>query len=150
MSPWQWIESLALARWLREATWAYPLLEWAHLVGLATLFGTLLLVDLRVLAVRPRWSTDDLARIALPWTIAGFALAAASGVLMFSTRANDLVHNTVFLAKLGLIVLAGVNAAWFHARRSWTKRDRVARVQAALSLATWIGVIGLGRFIAYV
>lgn len=143
------IEALALAQSLRGSAWAYPLLEWAHLVGIATLFGTLLLADLRVLGAVRHAAGAALDRIALPWTLAGFGLAAASGLLMFVSQPVDLAHNRAFLAKLGLLALAGVNAATFHLRSSWTRRDGVARAQAAVSILLWIVIIGLGRGIAY-
>jgi hypothetical protein len=151
MDAWlQNIEALALARALRGSAWAYPVLEWMHLVGLATLFGTLLLVDLRVLGVIRHAAAGALDGIALPWTLFGFALVAITGTLMFSTRAVELAHNDAFLAKLGLLAAAGANAAWFHLRASGRRRDATARIQAAASMVVWIAVIGLGRAIAYV
>jgi hypothetical protein len=46
-------------------------------------------------------------------------------------------------------MLAGANALVFHARDSLRRHDTVARVQAALSLVLWAGVIAAGRLIAY-
>jgi hypothetical protein len=50
---------------------------------------------------------------------------------------------------MGLLMLAGCNAAWFHGRASLQKLDFMARVQMLLSTAIWLGVVFCGRWIAY-
>ena len=50
---------------------------------------------------------------------------------------------------MGLVALAGVNAAVFHARGGLDRLDRVARAQTVVSLGLWLAVIICGRWIAY-
>lgn len=134
---------------LQTSPWAYPALEAAHIAGVAALFGSLLLVELRVLGLGRRLPADALARLALPVTLAGFALAALTGMTMFATQPQELLPNPAFRAKMLLLMLAGANAGWFHARGSLARADTVARLQAAFSTATWLAVIACGRAIAY-
>ena len=68
---------------------------------------------------------------------------------MFAGQPAELLANRIFVIKMGLVMLAGLNAAWFHARGSLQLLDRVARVQTVVSLGLWLAVIICGRWIAY-
>jgi hypothetical protein len=135
--------------WLASSSWAYPALEVLHIVGIALLLGSLVVVELRVWGAAPGLHLPALARLALPVTLAGFALAAMSGLLMFAANPNDMLVNRAFQLKLALVSLAGLNAAFFHARGSLVRHDGVARAQTVLSLGLWLGAIICGRWIAY-
>jgi hypothetical protein len=136
--------------WIVSSPWAYPALEAAHIFGIALLLGSLAVFELRVFGAGVALPQDALARLALPVTLAGFGVAAASGGLMFASQYEELLANRAFLVKMALLVLAGLNAAAFHWRGGLTRHDRGARIQATLSLGIWIGVIICGRWIAYV
>jgi hypothetical protein len=120
-----------------------------HIVGIALLLGSLVLVELRVWGAGAELPLRALARLALPVTVAGFGLVALSGLLLFAAQPNEMLGNRAFLLKLGLVSLAGLNAAFFHARGSLVLNDGFARVQTALSLGLWLAAIICGRFIAY-
>jgi hypothetical protein len=135
--------------WLATHAYAYPLLEVAHIVGIALLVGSLGLFELRVWGFGAELPIAPLAGLALPLSLTGFALAATSGSLMFASQPADLLANRVFLVKLGLLSLAGLNAAWFHARGGSARIDAAARAQTLLSLGLWLAVIFCGRWIAY-
>ncbi|MFN0160986.1 MAG: DUF6644 family protein [Burkholderiales bacterium] len=153
----QTLSDLPLAVFLRGSAWAYPTLETVHLIAIALLFGSIVVVDLRILGLSRDLSLTRLAAHALPWTLAAFALAAASGLLLFIAHAADLIGNRVFLIKVGLIMAAGANAALFHTGpwgsvAQWDTRASApsgARVMAAASIILWVGVITCGRWIAY-
>lgn len=136
--------------WITSHPWAYPALEVLHLVGIALLLGNLVLFELRVLGATPALPLPALARAALPLALAGFGLAACSGLLMFAGQPLELLANRVFTLKMGLLMLAGTNAAMFHARGGVLRLDGLARAQTVLSLGLWLAVITCGRFIAYV
>lgn len=136
--------------WLRVHPYAYPTLETVHIVGLALVFGSLWVVDLAILGGLRGLDPRQLARRVLPWTLAGFVLAAASGLTMFATNVADLVANPAFVIKMGLLFAAGTNAAILHARGAIDATNGTTRLQAGLSLLIWIAVIACGRWIAYV
>lgn len=140
------------AAWLEQVAgqpWVYPSLEIAHIVGIALMVGNLVLVELRVWGLGAALPVQPLARLALTVSLAGFGLAAATGLLMFATQPSELLANRAFVLKMTLLMLAGLNAAAFHVRGGLEKGDRTARVQTALSLGLWLGVIICGRWIAY-
>jgi len=77
--------------------------------------------------------------------------------MMFSAHPHDFISNNVFLLKLSLIAIAGINAALFHigVYRSVTRWNTgvaapaIARIQAVLSIGLWLCVVLCGRLLAY-
>jgi uncharacterized membrane protein len=134
---------------LRSNAFAYPMLEVVHIIGIALLLGNLVLLEFRVWGAGKAIPVPDLARLAISIALAGFGLAAMSGLLMFATQALDLLSNRAFVIKIGLLMPAASNAAWFHARGSLVKLDTTAKIQTLASSIIWIAVIFCGRWIAY-
>lgn len=130
--------------------WAYPMLEVVHILGLGLLLGNLTLLELRVFGLGAALPVQPLARLSLGLVSVGFGLAALSGLLMFGTQPQELLANRVFTAKMVLLMLAGCNAAWFHARQSLQRLDGMARLSMAMSAVLWLLVLTCGRWIGYV
>jgi hypothetical protein len=135
--------------WIAQHPIAYPALEVVHIVGIALLLGSLVGLELRVWGRALALPMKPYARHALAITLAGFALVLMSGLLMFAAQPGELLSNRFFLIKLGLIQLAGLNAAWFHARDGLARCDALARTQTVVSTGLWLGAIICGRWIAY-
>lgn len=134
---------------LQSHPWAYPALEATHIVGIGLLLGNLVLLELRVFGRGAALPVLDLARLTLLLAATGFALAATSGLLMFASQPTELLTNRAFTLKIGLLALAGANAAWFHGRDSLRRLDAMARAQMFVSTLIWLAVLGCGRWIAY-
>jgi hypothetical protein len=157
MTAMQGIEGSQLARWMREALWAYPAVEAIHILALGLVVGSVVVVDLRLLGLSRDLSVSRLSRLALPWTVGAFCVAMFTGLLMFTAHAEDFLTNRVFALKMGLILAAGVNAGVMHtgAWRSIAQWDTGAmppasvRIAAALSIVLWIAVVACGRLLAY-
>ncbi|VWX63109.1 conserved membrane hypothetical protein [Burkholderiales bacterium 8X] len=134
---------------LQSHPWAYPALEALHIIGIALLVGNLIALEMRVFGRAAALPVESLARLSLGIAVCGFGLAAATGSLMFATQARELIANRAFVLKMGLLVLAACNAAWFHGRGSLHKLDTLARIQMLLSTLIWVAVVFCGRWIAY-
>jgi len=134
---------------IQSSSWAYPALEVVHIVGIALLVGNLVALEMRVFGRGAILPVAALARLSLSIALSGFALAAASGLLMFATQPAELLANRAFVLKMALLFAAGCNAAWFHARGSLQRLDALARLQMLMSTAIWLAVIACGRWIAY-
>ena len=139
----------SMSSWITTSPIVYPALEVVHITGIALLVGNLVLVELRVWGLGRALPLPALAKLGLTVSLIGFGLAAASGLLMFASQAAELMANRAFVIKMGLLTLAGANAGLFHARDGLTRLDALARLQTALSLGLWFGVIICGRWIAY-
>jgi hypothetical protein len=156
-----WLKSLegtGLASGIRDSLYLFPFLEAVHVMALSVVFGTIMIVDLRLLGFasthRPfARMSSELLRI----TWGAFAVAAVTGTLMFMTNARVYAGNTSFRIKMVLLLLAGLNMAFFHltAGRSVVRWDkdriapRIGRTTAALSLSLWIAIIFAGRVIGF-
>lgn len=134
---------------LLSSAWAYPALEVVHLSGIALLIGNLVLLELRVFGLGAALPVRELARLSLSLVLAGFGLAAASGLLMFASQPAELLANRAFTLKMLLLLAAACNAGWFHGRGSLHRLDTLARVQMLLSTLIWLAVLVCGRWIAY-
>jgi hypothetical protein len=135
--------------WVTGVPWVYPAFEVVHIVGIGLLLGSLAVFELRVWGLGRAVELRGLAKLALPIAVAGFAIALSSGAVMFLSQLDDMLGNTAFLVKMGLVALAGLNAIAFHLRGGLAADDRLARAQTALSLGLWIAVVCCGRWIAY-
>ena len=150
MIDWSQVAAWPLAEAIRRSVWAYPVIEAVHIAAFATLVGSLTVLELRVFGAQPTLSPTVLGRLVVRIALAAFVTAALAGSLLFVSDAAQFAANPAFRAKLEMILMAAVNAVVFHARDSLRRHDRVARFQAGLSMALWLGVIGAGRMIAYV
>ncbi|HLH32028.1 MAG TPA: DUF6644 family protein [Terriglobia bacterium] len=152
------VESSRVADAIRNSLYLFPLIESAHVLGLTMVFGTIAIIDLRLLGIAStRRSFRRIASDVLKWTWAAFALSVVTGSLMFITNANVYYHNFFFRAKMALLLLAGINMLIFEvtAARSvhrWdndVKAPLAGRTAAALSLVLWIAIIFLGRWTGF-
>jgi len=155
------LEGSGLGQAMRQWLWLYPSVEVVHLVGIGLLFGSIAVLDLRLLGLSRHIPVRVLARHVLPWTAASFLLVIPSGFLMFTAHASEFIESEVFILKMLLIMAAGLNAALFHSitfrtADVWDSEAMrglppppSARLAGALSLLIWISVIACGRLLAY-
>ncbi len=155
---WESLQASALGIFVAESTWAFPTIETLHVIAIVTVVGTVAVMDLRLLGVASRdYAVTALSRDTLPWTWGAFVLAAITGLLLFVSKATSYMANPYFLIKMGLLILAGLNMAIFHAMTWRTVKDwdnapalpTGAKVAGALSLFFWILVIFFGRAIGF-
>jgi hypothetical protein len=160
----QWlkeIEDSGLAAAVRGDSgweWLFPNIETCHVISLALVFGSILMVDLRLLGVAGRDSpVSRLSAECLPYTWTAFILAAITGTLLFTSKAHTYFYNLQFQLKFLFMGLAGLNMMLFHfgAYRRVFEWDSTlppppaARLAGALSIALWIAVIFCGRWIGF-
>src|SRR5262249_58360963 len=101
------LEASALATRIRESLLLFPLIESTHVIGLTLVFGTIAIIDLRLLGVAStRRPFTRIASDVLKWTWAAFALTLITGVLMFITNAGVYYNNFFFRSKMVMLVLA--------------------------------------------
>ncbi|WP_338240789.1 DUF6644 family protein [Aurantiacibacter hainanensis] len=155
---WESIEYSSLGTSIAESLWAFPTLETIHVIALVTVFGTILIMDLRLLGLASnKWAVTQMSKDTLPWTWAAFVLAAITGTLLFISKASSYMINPYFLIKMGLLALAGLNMLYFHFVTYKTVSDwdshpvlpAGAKFAATASMVLWIGVVFCGRAIGF-
>jgi len=155
-----WLEASALAEFLRGlGIWTYGLLNLAHILGIGTLFGAVLLLDLKLLGLWRSIPAASLIRPTVPLAAIGFVLAAASGIMMLSFNTTDYHGNPFLYVKLPVIVVGLINVAIIQRLGAWRRAaagappesgDRsVLAISGILSLLIWTTVITCGRMIGY-
>jgi hypothetical protein len=131
-----------------------------HLLGAALLFGSLAMLDLRLLGLSRGIAARALARHVLPWSAVAFVVIVASGIALFLEHAREFIASPLFALKMALILAAVVNAGILHAvtlrtADVWDSAEMrnlrppaSARLAGALSIVLWASVIVCGRFLA--
>jgi hypothetical protein len=154
----RWVETTPVGIFVAQSAYGFNALDMIHVAAISVVFGMIALLDLRLVGVALKdYSVSGLSRQVLPWTWAAFAIAAVTGVLLFTGQAGKYSRNIAFLLKLGLMALAAANMLAFHfiTYRSVGKWDRGAAVPLSgkiagfISLLCWLAVVISGRFTAY-
>ncbi len=137
---------------LRESALAYPIIMSLHLTMIAFFGGLILVTDLRLLGLILRdVPAADVIRGLRPWKQLGFVVMVTCGLLLAGSKAEQYAPNPYFQIKILLLFCVAVHALAF--RRSVyggaEPRPGTAKLAAYLSLAIWLGIMSMGRWIAY-
>jgi hypothetical protein len=154
-----WLEGSALGQLMRASgVWSYGVVNLAHILGIATLFGSVLVLDLRLLGAWRRVPLAALATPTLTLATCGFVAAALSGTALITTNATEYLGNPFLVIKFSAIGLGVVNVVGAQLTPAWRRRaaepaslrDRAAlRVIGGTSLACWLTAVAAGRMIGY-
>ena len=154
----QSIQDSGVAEWMRTSVKAMPIVEAIHVLAAATVFGTIFIVDLRLLGFPDtRRSFKRISDEMLQLTWVAFGVALLTGALMFAANANTYFVNTAFRFKMLALLLAGLNMAIFHLVTfrtvgAWDSNSRppsAARLAGVLSILVWATVIFFARWIGF-
>ena len=138
--------------------WLFPNIETLHVLALAVVFGSILMVDLRLLGISSRNNAvTKLSAEVLPFTWVAYACTIITGALMFVSKAQTYVHNLQFQLKFACMALAGMNMVIFHLGAyqrvlEWDRTlppPRAARLAGGLSIFLWLCVIFFGRWVGF-
>lgn len=154
------LEGSPLGQAIRGAgVWSYGVVNAMHIVGIATLFGAILVLDLRLLGWRASRPLHDVAAGTVPVAATGLAIALASGLCLLSTNATEYAGNPFLLIKFAAIAFGLVNLALLHRSSAWRavrerrtpddgERKRLA-LGGGASLTGWLTTLTAGRMMGY-
>ena len=158
MSPKLWFVALAhshLGQIMQTSKWDFALVETVHLLALATLGGSVLIIDLRLLGLvlkgeSARTIGKDLGRILL----GSLVLMIVSGVMLLSEEALKCYYSPAFRWKMALLIAAVVFYFTLH-RKALQRTGKEAptiwsRAVAIISISLWLGVGIAGRAIGLI
>ena len=138
--------------------WTYALVNTAHILAVSTLFGSVLVLDLRLLGLWRRVRLADLASVVTPVAVTGFAIAITTGSALLATKATAYVDNPFLLIKFPAIALGVINVAVLNVTTAWKERatrelsageQRQLALMGGVSLVCWLTAVTCGRMIAY-
>ncbi len=154
----QWIYQTPLSISIRESIWLFPILDVLHCIGILTVAGTIVVVDLRLLGLGLRDSpVSNVVRQVVPWTLSGFCFMLVTGFLLAWSEPVRLYRSFFFQWKLVFLAAAGLNALAFHlgiyrSVASWEAKAVApgrARMAGIISMVCWLCVIAAGRAVGY-
>jgi uncharacterized membrane protein len=156
-SLWDKIEQSPIGDFIASSSWAFPTIETVHVIAICTVFGTVVMMDLRLLGLASKENrVTELSRDALSWTWGAFVLAAITGTLLWFSKAHIYMIEPWFFAKMLLILVAGINMAIFHTVTWKTVGQwdagappKAAKIAGLTSLALWLVVVFCARMIGF-
>jgi len=147
-----WLQHTYLGETIRHSATLIALLEIVHLIGLAILLGTILMVDMSLLGLGiGRHPVSRIARELSNWTLAGLAIMLASGPFILCSEAVRCYKTPAFWIKMILLAMAITFQFTFHRRITLAEPPvprQGAKIAASLSLSLWFGVALAGKAIA--
>jgi hypothetical protein len=145
-------EKTLIARWIANSLYAFATIETVHIMGLAVLIGTMLVVDLRLLGFGEKWeSPAKLAKDLAPWTWGSMIVMVSTGIPLFLSEATRLSRNIPFYYKVLFLFLAFSSHFTLHRKvtRPHWHESWGGKAAAVVSVTCWFGVALAGRAIAF-
>lgn len=150
----EWLSTTALSVFIQNHnSWTIPTIQSVHIVGIAIVLGSVLMIDLRILG----WAgTDQTLRQTMdrfgPWLTGALWLMLATGILMVVGEPVRELITFSFWLKMFLVAAGTVIAVVFQRSvRTHGEADKrgSAKLLAVATFLIWTCVIFLGRLIAY-
>ena len=158
-SLFEWLDAMPASIVMRESLNGFTLLLTMHVVSVGLVAGVIIFWDMRLagMALTRVPVSQIWTRMMLPWMTLGLVVNVGTGLALVYSQPMRYFSNFYFWMKIGLLVLAGVNALYFHLTlfrnvEAWEHDPMtpfMARMAGHASLVFWAGVIVTGRMIAY-
>jgi uncharacterized membrane protein len=153
----EWLQNTSVADIIGQSAYLFPLIESLHVLSITVMMGTIALVDLRLVGLINRERpVSQVLREVLPFTSGAFISSVITGTLLFTSHAVQYMSNGPFIAKMVLMLVAGVNILIFHGvtqrtMRQWDlgKPPLRAVIAGGTSLILWIAIVACGRWIGF-
>jgi hypothetical protein len=151
-----WLVNTPLSIALADASWVVPAMQTIHIVAIAVLFSSVLMVGLRVMG----WAAQSQAlKVTVGWYRRWFwgslaVLAATGAVLILVEPPRELLAIS-FWVKMSALAAAVALAVLFlrsvdrHAAAWEETTPPQAKALVIVSFGAWCLVVFFGRFIAY-
>jgi hypothetical protein len=154
-----WLQASALGHAMRESgVWTYGVVNLVHILAVSSLFGAVLVLDLRLMGLWSKVTLPAISKPTVPVAATGFAMAVVSGVCLLATKATEYVDNPFLYIKFSAISLGILNVVALNVLSAWKQhrsRELSSREHARLavfggiSLVCWLTAISAGRMIGY-
>jgi hypothetical protein len=154
-----WLAATSASQVIQTVGWIIPAVQTAHILAVAAVVTSALMIDLRLLGIRgTEQPIAAIARRFLPFIWWPLPILLATGAILIIAEPARALENPVFILKMGLLLAAaGITlACQIPLQRNpafWeisAGRKRVARLIAVASMPLWVAIICAGRWIAYV
>ena len=153
-----WLDQTPLSQAIQSTPWVIPAVQTVHILAIAAVMSSVLMIDLRLLGVLGR--DQPLARVSArfrPVIWWALPILLATGIVLVISEPIRSLANSVFQLKMALLVAAilatlGYEVPLGRDPSFWDRtggRRGAVKVLAILSLLLWTGIVFSGRWIAY-
>jgi hypothetical protein len=138
---------------IQHSKYAFALIETVHIMALAILLGSFLIVDLRLFGLVLRKQT--VAEVAGQFSLTSwvsFVVMVCTGIPMYLSEAVKLSASSPFFYKMIFLCLALLFHLTVHRKATHSGSNAstwLAKIAASLSLICWLAVALAGRAIAF-
>jgi hypothetical protein len=154
----KWLATTSLSHEIQAIGWIIPTLQTIHILSVAVVFSSAVLVDFRMFRLFERdVPLPEVTRRFLPpiWPILLILLLTGSLLIIGEPRRSLL--NSTFYIKMALLLVAilltaGLQGAAASSPAFWERdltRQVAGKLLATLSILVWCGILFTGRWIAY-
>ena len=146
------LEGVAVGEAIRNSLWLFPVVEAVHLVGLALLGGTVLVVDLRLLSLTLRATpVATVVRNTRPYFLLALTVMFATGIPLALSEMIKLYYNFSWWVKISTLFVAILFTFLIHDRLALHEQTPklLLGFVGLISLALWFTVAGAGRWIGF-
>jgi hypothetical protein len=153
-----WLSETAPCLWLQEKFVAIPSFQSIHILAIGILFGSTLMVNLRILGFAGGGhSVEAMFRRFMPWVWGGLATLIVTGIILLVSEPVRNMVNPIFWIKMGTLLVTLLVTIWFQSAVSkrlvgWDRSasgQGVVRTAAWALIVLWCLVMAGGRWIAY-
>ena len=154
----EWIAATPLSKALSDQPWVVPTSQSIHILAVAAVFSSALMINLRLLGVGAKGrSVTQLSDTLIPWMWRGLVVLLLTGGIQTLAEPVRQFVTPVFWAKMAMIIMVTVMTILFvrALRRNaplWddvSSRPLQTKIFAVVSTLMWVAIIVCGRFIAY-
>jgi hypothetical protein len=154
----EWLAGSAVSHDIQTAGWIIPLSQSIHILAIAMLVSSMVLIDLRILGVAAKSETmTQMSNRFVPWVWTSLVLLALTGALqitaepMRTLNGNPMFQVKMLMLALGIAVLVSFQSSLRRHASFWDdpRRRTLTRVLAGSSLLLWGAIVVTGRWIAY-
>src|SRR5580698_2107078 len=145
-----WLSTTALSKTLQDAAWVVPTSQSIHIIAVSVVFGSALMINLRLLGVgRSGRSVSQLSETLVPWMWRGLAVLLFTGLIQTITEPVRQFVTPMFWAKMMMIIVVVTMTALYAkaVRRNaplWdaaATRPARAKAFAVVSTLLWLAII---------
>ncbi|WP_336979816.1 DUF6644 family protein [Altererythrobacter fulvus] len=153
-----WVSDWPFALWLQSHFLAIPGFQTLHILAIAVLFGSTLMLNLKVLGVSGKDQTlPQIFNRYQPWIKGGALVLITTGIILLISEPVRNMVNPIFWIKMVALAVTIVVSLWFQAAvrgrmNQWdVSPDGQGSIKAgAVALIVlWMVVMVGGRWIAY-
>jgi uncharacterized membrane protein SirB2 len=151
----QWLAATAPSNLIQATTWIIPSVQTLHIVAIAVVMSSILMIDIRLLGVGSSSQTvRQTGERYLPWMWRALPVLLVTGLILIVGEPARELLSPAFWLKMTLLLTVVMLTIAFHRALERGRYDGAAlpvsvKAYAVVSLVLWIGVIAAGRAIAY-